>query len=72
MSAEFRRILELLLANVDLIALKPRIIGQKRPWQRVIVLADPHEAPKAHDRVSDLTARLVDHHPFDPANLLAI
>ena len=72
MLAVFRSALELLLTDVDFVAVEPRIIGQKRPWQRVIVFADAHEPSEAHDRVGHLAAELVDHDPFDLADAVPI
>jgi hypothetical protein len=61
-----------LLADVDLVTLKFRVVGEQGPRQRVVVLADAHEAAKAHDRVGDLAADLVDHDPLDIADLVAV
>src|SRR5262245_63352809 len=60
-----RRALELLLADVDLVAAELRIVREQRPWQRVVVLADAHEAAEAHHRIGDLPADLVDHDALD-------
>src|SRR5262249_41887800 len=68
----FRRTLELLLADIDLVAAELRIVGEQRPGQRVIVLADAHEAAEAHHRIGDLAAELVDHDPLDLAGALAV
>src|SRR5436190_17784229 len=53
-----RRALELLFADIDLVAAELRIVGEQRPRQRVIVLADAQEADEAHHRVGDLAADL--------------
>src|ERR1700677_2961706 len=45
--AELRRALELLLADIDLVAAELRIVGQQRPRQRIVVGADAHEAAEA-------------------------
>src|SRR6202035_5400542 len=63
MLAVFGGALELLLGDIDLVAVEPGIVGQHRPGQRIVVFAYPHETAKAHDRIGDLAADLVDHDP---------
>src|SRR5437660_8837691 len=71
MLAELGRAFQLLLADIDFVASEPRVVCQQRPRQRIIVRADTHKAAKAHDRVSDLAAQLVDHHALDLADPLS-
>src|SRR3977135_3332773 len=52
----FRRAVELLLADVDFVALEPRVVRQKRPRQGVVVLAESEETAEAHDRIGGLAA----------------
>src|ERR1700722_8944221 len=70
--AELRGTGELLFCDSDLIAAERRIVRKKRPWQRIIVLAQSQEAAEAHHRISDLAAVLVDHDPLDPADAIAV
>src|ERR1700730_3930620 len=63
---------ELLLGDIDFIAVEPWVVGQYRPRQRIVIFADPHEAAEAHDRIGDLAADLVDHDPFDSTGLFAV
>src|SRR5215203_6156300 len=67
-----RRVLELLVGEVDLVAAELLIIGQPLPRDRIMVLAHSKEAADTHDGVGRLAADLVDHHALDLADLLAV
>src|SRR4029077_1558192 len=69
---EFRGTRELLFGDVDLIAAELGIVRQKRPWQRIVILAEAYEAAKTHHRIGDLAAALVDHHALDLADAIAV
>src|SRR5262249_49165526 len=66
--AEFGRGLELLLADIDLVAIERRVVAQHRPRQRVMIFANAEKAAERHHRIGDLPADLVDHQPLDPAD----
>src|SRR3954454_10556037 len=65
--AVFRRRLELLVGDVDLIAAEPLVVGEQRPRHRIMVLAEAEEAAEAHPRIGNLAGHLVDHHALDLA-----
>src|SRR5690242_9204244 len=68
----FRRGLELIVGDVDLVAAELLVVGQERPRHRIVILAETEETAEAHHRIRDLAADLVDHHPLDLADLLAV
>src|ERR1700738_2496905 len=70
--AELRRALKLLLADINFVAAQLRIVSQQRPWQRIVVLAYPHESSETHDGISDLATQLVDHHVLDPTEAISL
>src|SRR5262245_3634469 len=53
---------ELLVGNVELVAFEFRIVPERIPRQRMILLPHAEEAAEPHHGVSDLAAHLVDHH----------
>src|SRR5215204_2207479 len=59
------------LVDVDHITFNTRVVGQRLPWQRMIALAHPEEAPKGHHHVGDLARDLVDHEVEYRPELLA-
>src|SRR4051812_7500289 len=63
---------ELPLGDAGDVAAEIGIVFQRLPRQRIMVVADAEETPKAQYRVGHPAAHLVDHHPFDRSNLLAI
>src|SRR6266567_3366834 len=46
-----RRILELLVGDVDLVAAELLVIGQPLPRNRIVILAEAKEAAEAHHRI---------------------
>src|SRR5436190_1405375 len=66
------RALELLLADINLVTFQIGIVGEQRPGQWIIIFTDSHETAEAHYRVSDLSAELIDHHPLDLTDAVAV
>src|SRR5215813_3050231 len=66
-----RRLLQLLLVDVDHEALLGPVVGQRRPWQRPVLVADAEETAEGHDGVAGAPAHLVDHDVLDVAKLFA-
>jgi hypothetical protein len=48
---DFRGVLELLFGNVDLEAIGLFVVGQHRPGNRIVILADAEESAETQDRV---------------------
>jgi len=67
-----RRAAKLVFGEVELIGIELGVVLQDAPGQRVVFLAKPHEPAEAHDRISDLSGPLLDHHPLDRPDLVAV
>src|SRR3979411_647749 len=63
-----RRFLKLLLGDIHPVAVETRVVFERRPGQREVVLAHPQKAAERRDRVSDLAADLVEHDALDLAD----
>ena len=63
--AERRRAPELVIVDVELVGLDPRVVGQARPRQRKQSGSHAEEAAETEDRVGHLAADLVDHQPLE-------
>jgi DNA-binding IscR family transcriptional regulator len=70
--AELGRIFELLLGNVSAEPAQRPIVGQRAPGNRIVAVAETHEAAKAHDGVGHASRQLVDDEVIDLADVLAI
>src|SRR3954467_5715577 len=54
------------------VAPKVGIVLQRLPRKRIVIVSNAEEATKSQHRVSDFAAHLVDHHPFDRTDALAV
>src|SRR5712671_3850766 len=63
-----RRFLKLLLGDIHPVAVETRVVFERRPGQREVVLAHPQKAAERRDRVGDLAADLVEHDALDLAD----
>src|SRR4029453_17472037 len=59
------RTFELLLGDVGAVAAEASVILEGVPGDRIIVVADAHEAAKAEHSIGYLAAALFDHDPLD-------
>src|SRR5512133_148238 len=69
---EFWRLAQLLFGDVELVGVEPRVVGEPIPGQRIEIRADAEETAETHDGISNLARPLIDHHPHDLANGLAV
>src|SRR5258708_24724960 len=69
---DLRGVLELLFGDVQLEAVGLFIVGQHRPGDRIVILADAEEAAETHDRIGDPASELVDHQALDAPDALAV
>ena len=63
--------LQLLAGDVGTESAEVGVVGQLAPWDRMLLRAHPEEASERHHRIGDPAAELVDHQPFDAADLVA-
>src|SRR5580704_11025262 len=70
--AERWRASQFLIIDVELVGFEPGVVGQTRPWQRQQIGAHAEETTEAEDGVGYLAGDLVNHQPFDMADLVAV
>jgi hypothetical protein len=63
---------ELLFGYVRTIAANARVIFQRLPGQRVMIVADAEKTTEPKDCIAYLTAELVDHHSLDCPDLVVV
>jgi hypothetical protein len=69
-SGELRRVLELLLGEVGLVALERSVVVKLTPRNRIFVRAHSKKPAELHDRVNN--PKLLDHQPPDCTDLVEI
>src|ERR1700687_1470616 len=70
--AEGRRAPQLVLVDIELIGFEGGVVGETRPRQRQQAGSHAEKPAETEDRVGHLAGDLVDHQPFDMADLVAV
>src|SRR5215467_10902061 len=66
------RTAQLLLGDIHLVGVEPRIVAQGIPRYRVILLAHAEKPAETHHGIDDATGHLVDHYTFNRTDLGAV